>query len=160
MRGQTIIELLIAVVLFVIVVSGFAFFILDSYAAGRLAKELTIANSLAQEGLEATRSIRDNSWNDLAVGNHGLAISDNVWVFQDIEEDIGGLLGSGKRKIIVENLNPPDNDRKKITSQITWQFTPQRPESVALVTYFTNWEKSAPYLKQLRYRWRNDNGGE
>jgi prepilin-type N-terminal cleavage/methylation domain-containing protein len=159
-RGQTLIELLVAIAIFVIAVSGLAYFILDSYASGRLAEEIIIANFLAEEGLEATRSIRDNDWSTLNTGEYGLVISGNKWIFSGTEEDISGLLGRGTRKIIIEELSPADPDRKKITSRISWEFTPARLQNVQLVTYFTNFAKTNPYVQQLHYRWRNDDGGE
>ncbi len=161
-KGQSLIELLIAIGIFIIVVSGLSFFILDSYVSGRLAREITIANFLAEEGIEAAISIRDNSWDDfVATGTYGLVISGNNWIFQGTEEDVNALLNSGIRKIIVEDLSPSDPDRRKITSHVTWEFTSARIQEVRLVTYLTNWAKPLlPYLAQLHYRWRNDDGGE
>ena len=80
--GQTLIELLIAIALFIAVVSALTYLILDSYVAGRVAKQATKANFLAEEGIEAVISIRDNDWSGLAAGDHGLAISGNNWVLQ------------------------------------------------------------------------------
>jgi len=137
-RGQTIIELLIAVAIFVVIASGLSFFILDGYSSGRLAKEATIGNLFAEEGIEAAKSIRDNSWDDLTNGDHGLSLSGSNWVFSGNQEDISGQLGEGTRKIIVEDAG---SDRKKVTSQINWQFAPGRPEQIQLVTYLTNWQK-------------------
>ena len=157
-RGQSLIELLLAIAIFIIVVSTLAFFFLDSYVAGRLAQEMSIANGLAEEGLEAARSIRDNDWDKLSVGNHGLVVSSNNWIFQGATEDISDSLKAGERKISVEEIG---SDIRKVTSEITWQFSPDRSQTVSMVTYLTNWAKSmSPYLAQLHYRWRDDNGGE
>jgi len=137
--GQSLVELLVAIGIFVIAVSSLAFFILDGYISGRLAEEITKANFLAEEGMEAVRSIRDNSWDGLTTGSHGLTISGNNWIFQGIQEDVGTQLKEGVRKIIVEDIDP---DRKKVTSQINWQFTPARPQEIRLITYLTNWQKA------------------
>ena len=138
-KGQSLIELIIAIGVFVIVISGLSFLILESFVSGRLASEVTIANFLAEEGMEATRSIRDNSWNDLTAGNHGLAIlGNNNWVFQGSQEDIGDQLRGGTRIIEIEDIDP---DRKRVISQITWQFTEGRPQEVRLISYLTNWQK-------------------
>lgn len=157
-KGQSLIELLVAIGIFVIAVSSLAFLILDSFVSGRLASEITKANFLAEEGMEATKSIRDNSWNGLISGSHGLTISGNNWVFQGTSEDISDQLKGGTRAIKIEDIGL---DRKKVTSQVTWQFTQARPQEIRLVTYLTNWAKPMPpYLAQLHYRWRNDDGGE
>jgi len=154
-KGQSLIELLVAIGIFVITVSALAFFILDSYVSGRLAEEITKANFLAEEGIEATRSIRDNNWDDLISADHGLVISlEGHWVFEDSYDTTDKFT----RVISIEDIGI---DRKKITSRVTWQFTQARPQEVRLVTYLTNWAKlMPPYLAQLHYRWRNDDGGE
>jgi len=141
MKGQTLVELLIAVGIFVIVISSFGLFILDSFVSTRLAKEMATANLLAEEGIEVTKSIKDNSWDDILVGNHGLVISGNNWVFEGSSEDISSLLKNGTRVIAVEEIEPPNADRKKITSIITWEFTPNRTQEIKLATYLTNWQK-------------------
>ncbi len=137
-KGQSLIELLIAMAIFVLVISAITFLILDSYIAHRAGREVTLATFLAEEGLEAARSIRDNDWADLTDGSHGIATSVDGWVFQGTEEDISNQLGEGIRKVIVESL---DADRKKVQSQITWEFTEARLQEVILVTYLTNWQK-------------------
>ena len=136
MKGQSLIELIIAIGIFVFVTSALVFLILDSYISGRLATEITKADFLAQEGLEAVRSIRDNSWSDLTSGYHGLAISGGHWVFQGNSEDISDQLNNGSRMIEIENI---DQYRKKVISRINWQFS-QRMEEVSLVSYLTNWQ--------------------
>lgn len=161
-KGQSLIELLVAIGIFVIAASSLAFLILDSYVSGRLAEEITKANFLAEEGLEATRSIRDNDWNQLTADSYGLAISEteNTWVFTVPPEgtDVSDQLRGGTRIIMIEDVG---TDRKKVTSRVTWQFTQARPQEIRLVTYLTNWAKlMPPYLAQLHYRWRNDDGGE
>jgi len=142
--GQSLIELLIALGVFIVVISSLAFFILNSYVSGRLAEEITKANFLAEEGLETVRSIRDNSWQDLSEGYHGLAIFGNNWIFQGAQEDISSQLKEGIRVIEIENIG---SDRKKVTSQITWQFIEGRPQEVKLVTYLTNWQKVTIYCQ-------------
>jgi type II secretory pathway pseudopilin PulG len=154
--GQSLIELVVAIGIFVIVVSILIFLVLGSYIAGRLASEITQADFLAEEGLEAARSIRDDNWDKLNIGIHYLDLDDSTrkWRLTDQPELIERKF---TRVITVEEIGP---HRKKITSKVTWQFTETKPQEVKLITYFTNWAKAAPSLAQLHYRWRNDNGGE
>ena len=139
-KGQFLIELIIAIGIFVIVASSLAFLIFSSYTVGRLSSEVTQANLLAEEGLEAARSIRDNSWNDLILGDYGLDNSTGYWKFLGASEIIDGKF---TRITEVTEIDPdnPDPDRKKVTSKVTWQFTEARPQEVKLVTYLTNWQK-------------------
>lgn len=137
-QGQSLLELIIAVGVFALMVGLLASFILSSYVSGRLANEITKANFLAEEGIEAVRSIRDNNWSDLTPEDHGLVISGNNWIFQGAQEDISGQLKGGVRKIVIEDINP---DTKKIISQVSWQFTRDRFQQIELITYLTNWQK-------------------
>ena len=152
--GQSLIELLIAMSIFVMAVSVIGFLILDVYLSDKAGREKTIATFLAQEGMEAARSIRDNNWDDLVNGEYGLAISANKWIFEGSQEDVSDCLGEGTRKIIIEEV---DIERKKITSQVTWKLTEVRSEEVSLVTYLTNWAQSsfvetcASYCQSLNY---------
>jgi len=136
--GQSLLELIIAIGIFAISIFSLATFLLDSFVSGRLAQEFLIANLLAEEGLEATRSIRDNHWQDLIAGNYGLAVSSSHWVFQGTEEDISNQLKGGIRQIQIENI---DENRKKIISKVSWQFSEARLEEVILVSYFSNWKR-------------------
>ena len=138
MKGQSLIELIIAVGIFVFLILALSLLVLDSYVSGRLASEITKANFLAEEGLEAARAIRDNSWSDLIAGSHGLVISGGHWIFQGTSEDISSQLRGGARIITIENI---DSNRKKITSKINWQFSEGRTEEIKLITYLTNWQK-------------------
>ena len=138
-RGQSLIELLIAMGLFVLGVSAITFLVLDAYVATRSGQERTRAVLLAEEGMEAARSIRDYRWDNLTNGEHGLRVSSNRWYFYLTEENLSSKLNNGKRKIIVEEI---DSERKKITSLVTWDLTAGRPQQVSLVNYLTNWRRS------------------
>lgn len=139
-KGQSLLELIISVGIFVAVIASLVFFIFDSYLGNRLSYEMTKADFLAEEGLEAARSIRDNNYSDLLVGGHGLAISSGHWIFQGIENDLNSQLNGGKRIIDIVN-DPLDQNIKKVTSTVTWKFTENRSEEVKLISYLTNWQK-------------------
>jgi len=138
MKGQSLIELLIAAGIFVMTVSVVASLLIDGYISNLQASQNSQAFFLTEEGLEAVRSIRDNNWNDLTSGSHGISISQNQWIFQGEEENISDKLPEGVRKVIVESIGV---DRKKVTSQVTWKIPPAKSTKIELVTYFTNWQK-------------------
>jgi hypothetical protein len=137
-KGQSLLELIIAIGIFVAVIGGLSFFIFDNYISGRLSYEITKANFLAEEGIEAIKSIRDNNFGDLTTGSYGLAISGGHWILQGTEEDLSSQITAGRRVNEIENI---DQDRKKITTKVTWQFLEGRTEELKLVTYLTNWAK-------------------
>ena len=138
--GQSLIELLIAMSIFVVAVSAVAFLILDVYLSDKVGREKTMATFLAQEGMEAARAIRDNNWDNLINGEHGLTVSLNKWIFQGNQEDVSNYLEEGVRKIIIEEI---DGNRKKVTSQVIWELTKTRSGQISLITYLTNWTQAA-----------------
>ena len=144
--GQSSIEILLAIGIFAILAGTLGFLVLDSYSTGRLANEITVANYLAEEGIEAARSIRDADWNNLVAGSHGLAVSGEKWIFYDAQEDITSWLSGGSRNLTIENI---DADRKKITSKVSWDFTENRPQEIRLVTYLTNWQRVSEPQKEI-----------
>ncbi len=135
-KGQSFIELLISIGIFIAITSAITFLVLNSHISNRLGQEITEANYLAQEGIEAARSIRDNDWDDLVDGNYEVEVSGDSWVFKDSGAGITPSLFN--RVITVETVRP---DVKKITSKVSWDFISNRSQNVELVTYLTNWQK-------------------
>lgn len=86
---------------------------------------------LAQEGLEAARSIRDQSFTSLTVGDFGLGVS-NQW----------GLVGQNDvvdiftRTISVVEIN---SQTKKVTSKVAWKQSGSNLINVSFSTLFTDW---------------------
>jgi len=134
--SQSLVELLVAMSIFSLVISAIISLVLNVYLGDRTGREKMVATFLAKEGMEATRSIRDSSWNALTSGEHGLAIVGGKWIFQGNQDDVSSQLREGIRKIVVENIS---SDRKQVTSQITWTLIEGRPQNTSLITYFTNW---------------------
>ena len=93
------------------------------------------ATFLAEEGLEAARNIRDNSYTDLGVGSQGLVILGNEWILSGSSDVTEGFT----RQIAVASV---DATRKDVTSTVTWQQNPARTGNVTLTTRFTNWIQS------------------
>ncbi|MBI4947968.1 hypothetical protein HY844_00180 [Candidatus Berkelbacteria bacterium] len=90
------------------------------------------AQLLAEEGLEATRNIRDSNFASLVDGDHGLNATGNVWSFAGVS-DTTGIYSR------VISIAPIDINRKTVTSKVTWQQNNQRTGTVTLVTRLTNW---------------------
>lgn len=135
--GQTLIEILVALAVFVLVLSVVFMLVGSHFLNSRQAQGNALALWLTEEGLEASRAIRDNNWDDLASGNHGLAIVNNHWVFSGLQEDISPQLNQGTRQVQITDLN---QDRKMITTEISWPFSPSRNNQVTLTTIFSNWQ--------------------
>ena len=146
--GQSLIELLIAMVIFIMVIASITFMTLDAQVADRQGEERTRATQLTYEGLDASKSIKNRGWKYLTIGQHGISDISGFWEFAGTENNIDQY----QRRITVENVNRDDNknivatggtidfDTKKITSKVDWQFTPERPSDVTLASYLTNWK--------------------
>lgn len=62
MKGQTLIEVLVALGVGVLIVSAIAIAILSSLNNAQYSKSQNLASQYAQEGMETVRKIRDNDW--------------------------------------------------------------------------------------------------
>lgn len=149
-KGQSVIEVIVAVAILVIIAGSSVIAILGSFSATRLAEEETQAALFATEGIEAAQSIRNQDWDNLVSGGYGVSNAGGTWVFSGSSDNPGGT-GKFSRAItigdvqrdgngdIVESGGTIDDDTKQVTSTITWDFTPTRQNTVEMTTYLTNW---------------------
>lgn len=134
LKSFAIVEALLAIAVFAaIVTTSFGAYIYGMQSSA-MAGMRTRATSLANEGLEATRSIRDASFASLVDGPHGLLIASNKWT-------LSGTMDTTDIFSRVVDIQSVDATRKKVTSTISWQQSPQRTGQVQLVTYLTDWQK-------------------
>jgi type II secretory pathway pseudopilin PulG len=66
-KGQTLLELLVALFILVLVLTATVALIVSSINAGRESRNRLIAANLAREGIEIVRNIRDSNWIDPGV---------------------------------------------------------------------------------------------
>lgn len=154
-RGQSVIEVIVAVAILVIIAGSLVIAVLGSFSTARLAEEETQATLFAMEGLEATQSIRNQGWSNLANGDHGLSNSGSLWSFSGSSDtDISNkftrviTIADAERDEdgdIVASGGTVDPETKSVVSSITWDFTPTRENTVTLTTYLTNWELARKY---------------
>ncbi|MEX0917613.1 MAG: hypothetical protein WDZ93_00475 [Candidatus Paceibacterota bacterium] len=132
--GFLLVEVILAVSVFVLLVTALVGAWLYGQESTMLAGERVRAALLAEEGLEAARNIGDEDFANLADGTHGLAISGGGWAFSG-SSDTSGVF---TRQLEISSV---DDDRKEITATVTWQQNQQREGNVSLVTYLTNWQE-------------------
>jgi len=147
-EGQSLLELIIAMAVFVLVVSSIMFLVIDSHAANRQGSERTQASMITQEGIEAAKSITKQGWNKLVDGEYGLDDNNGFWDWSGAVDVIDNKF---TRKIIVESVYRDGNgdiidtggtydvDTKKVTALTLWDFTTARPSEISVEYYFTNW---------------------
>ena len=146
-KGMGLIEIIIvSAVLSIGLLSIISFLIFSrgvTFEAGRK----TVAVSLAEEGIEAVRSIRDENWSAVsASGTYYPVISGNKWILT--VTDPGPINNLYTRVVIIEGVSRDANDdisgsgsldpdTKKLTSRISWTES-GRNKQIELVTYISN----------------------
>lgn len=148
--GFGIIELIVAMAIFMLIAVGGVTVVLQGINVNRLGGEQGFANLYAQEGIEAVRSIKNRGWDNLSEGTYGLSRTGNEWNFSGASDTsdkytrqvtiVGGRRDAGGN--IIDSGGTVDSDLFKATSKVTWDFSPTRSSSVELTTYLTQWDKS------------------
>lgn len=130
---MTIVETVVAVAIFSILATvAYEIYIgVDNLV--RRADQKSTALWLAEEGIEATRSIREEEFSNLIDGDFGLAISSDKWNFSGTEDMTNGYL----RSITLRSL---DADSIFASSTVSWNYL-NATNTVSLSTVFTNWRK-------------------
>lgn len=132
-NGFSTIEALLSSSILVLIVTAFMGAYIYGSESTTLAGQRDRAAFLAEEGLEASRNIRDENFSNLTNGTYGLTTTGNHW----------NLSGSSDTTDIFTRsitISTVDVNRKQIVSTVTWQQNPQRTGSVSLTSYLTNWK--------------------
>lgn len=132
-QGFSLVEVILASSIFALMITAFVGAYLYGEEATSLAGRRARAVLLAEEGLEATRNIRDAGFANLIDGQHGLSTAGNQWSFSTTTQDVQDIF---TRQVTIGTV---DTKRKIATSTVTWQQNQQRGGSVTLVTRLTNW---------------------
>ena len=127
------VEVLLAASIFSLLVTALVGAFLYGQESSALAGARSRAGMLADEGLEASRSIRDGAFTNLVDGAHGLAISGGMWTYSGTQ-DVTGLF---TRSVTISTI---DASTKEITSTVTWQQNAQRTGTVSTTTRLANWQ--------------------
>lgn len=137
--GQSTVELLVALAIFVLVISSMGFLLLDTYVFDRDAEERMQGLFLAGEGIEAARSIRDSGWGALpgADGDYCIGLVAGTWAFTGNAPCVS--LGKFERTVHIENDTADPLNKKRVLSTVNWDFGDGDFRSVSLFTLLTNW---------------------
>ncbi|MFA5125033.1 MAG: type II secretion system protein [Patescibacteria group bacterium] len=132
--GFNLVEAILSVAVFGLMITALVGAWLYGQQSTAIAGQRSRAIFLAEEGLEATRNLRDANFSNLTAGSHGLVIAGNVWTFSGVSD----LIDSYYRRQI--SIRPIDANRFQVTSTVAWQQTQQRWATITLATYLTNWQ--------------------
>lgn len=135
-KGFSLVEALLAVTIFALLTTAIVGGILYGQESTALSGTRTRANFIAEEGLEAVRSMRDSTValpTDSAP-TYGLTSASNKWAFSGIQDVVDGLF---TRKVTVSTV---DANTKKVSVNVSWQQNTQRAGNVLLESQLTNWK--------------------
>jgi hypothetical protein len=147
-RSFSVLEIILAMGLFVVVVGGAVGVVLQAFSSTRLGEEETKATLFASEGLEAVRAIRERDFWALTTGTHGLSRVGGMWEFSASSNTfekytrqivISDVYRDGSGNIIASG-GTLDLYTKRVEAVVTWDFSTVRHNTAQLSTYFTYWE--------------------
>jgi hypothetical protein len=149
--GQSMFEIIIAMAIFSLISSAMITMSLGGFTGLEQGAERTQAESLAQEGIEAVKSIRAGAWNEIIYNQSSVSTSSNQWIFDG--EGSTEIIGQFTRDIVFvdicrdvvhEIVSCPgtyiDIHTKKIIVTIDWEIRPGVNNSVHREAYLTNWD--------------------
>lgn len=150
-QGQTLMESIIALAIFSLIAAALASLLLGGSSGSLEGSERTHADALAQEGLEAVRSIRDRGWNELAYSASGVSAVGGEWVLDgegtsDSEPPFTrqilktAVCRSAGGDITICPGAATDPDTFYITSRVTWQSSGGASLTHSRSSYITNWD--------------------
>lgn len=108
------------------------------------------AASIASEGIDAARSIRDASWTDLSDGVHGLIYANGVWSFSSTSDTQDGFT----RKVTVTELS---TNERKVAVDVSWKGSAGQNRTYGYSTILANWRNldTTPAGGTLEGDWHN-----
>lgn len=151
MQGQSVIEIIVATALFMTIVSGVIPFYLTVFDANQKDIDKLQADLYLQQGLEAVRSIRNQSFSNLVNGTYGLSRTAGYWTLSgssDLNDKFTRtvVIASAQRDAacnMVASGGTTDTFAKKVTLQVLWDYAPGKPGSTTATQYLTNWPYQA-----------------
>ncbi|MBI4117564.1 MAG: prepilin-type N-terminal cleavage/methylation domain-containing protein [Parcubacteria group bacterium] len=133
-EGQSLLEVLIALTIIVIIMSGI-FPLLGTQILGIVDSQDRIeAMYLAREGVQASRAIHSRSFHELLDGIHGLSLTNGSWQWSGSSDQYDKFTRS-------VTISSPDLVTKQISSQILWTDTSglQQTLDFTFNALFTDW---------------------
>lgn len=133
----SLVEVLLSSTLLALLVMGLAGVYIYGQESTMLSGQRSRAVFLAEEALEAVRSIRDDDFASLVAGTYGLSVVGNQWTLSGSSDTVD----SYTRTVEIATV---DTDRMNVTATVAWQQNALRTGTVVLSTELTNWQKEVP----------------
>lgn len=126
------VELVVAMAVFIMIAPAVVTMILGTYTGTLRAEKRIQAQGLAQQGLEAARSIRDYDWDNLTPGTFGLSNENGYWELSGSSRTIDEYT----QTLTISEIN---SSTKEVSTTISWPVINGINNSFTAVTRFGNW---------------------
>jgi Tfp pilus assembly protein PilV len=149
--GQSLLEVIVAMAIFSLISASMISLTVGSFTALQQGGEQSEAEALAQEGLEAVRSVRDRAFNEQIYSTSSVAIADAGWRLSG--EDTTETIGQFTRTIYFDTVcrdnsdniaacpgNYTDVHTHLVTSEVSWTIRGAITNSVKKQAYISNWD--------------------
>lgn len=148
-RGQTILEVVIALAIFIFISSSLAALILGGVNAAQQGAQHLEADALSQEGMEGLLSIRNGAWNELTQSPTGISVSDGQWVLSGTQDAIAPFTRTLTINSVCRSAGGDiaacpgvfvDPHTFFATSAVSWTTIEGAQNQVARSSYLTFWD--------------------
>lgn len=136
--GELLLEVVIAIMLLAVLASSLFVLMSSQILRSGQSRGTEEALTLAEEGIAASKSIRDVSWDALTVGQHGISLQNNAYQFLGTQDITNGTYS---RTVTVTEISPAE---RKVNVVVNWLSSGQRARSITLSTVLTTWRTARP----------------
>jgi type II secretory pathway pseudopilin PulG len=130
--GQLLVDVIVAIALFAIVGSTVLLLLTSQLSSVTSSKNDERALLMAEEGIEAARTIRDADWDSFSPGTYGLSFEDGAWVFSGASDTEGGFT----RAVTVTDLSEHE---RQVDVEVRWGGSSGQERSLALASLLSDW---------------------
>lgn len=163
-RGYSVVEVLLAGSILALAISGIVAALIVAQRNNQANIAQSQALSMAREGIEALKSIRDRNYNELSnTSNAALNFNNNEWaIITNPSSNVDQLTNPLRtRRITIANSSTPNS--KSVTVTVTYQINPEGDlKTITLNETLTNTvfsKSSGVSAESANYRLSDDNFG-
>ncbi|MCD4694167.1 hypothetical protein K8R62_02290, partial [bacterium] len=150
-KGQSILEVILAVAIFALIGVTLSSMILGSFNSLTRSVDMTKAQALLDEAVEAVKSIKGGAWNKMVYNRSAVTTNSNEWIFNG--EGSSQVIDEYTRTIDFEDVCRDSGDNiiacpgaytdihtKKAVVTIEWEIRPGVNNSIERDVYLSNWD--------------------
>jgi Tfp pilus assembly protein PilV len=158
-KGQSLIEVIIAMAIFALVSASLTAMVVGGYSAMKQGGQSTEAEALAEQGIEAVRAIRDGAWNKNRYATSAVEVVGAEWAYSgegttetiDIytrEISFNDVCRNSSGDMIDCPGSYVDAQTKKVKVKVSWINSAGGLNSIEKIAYISNWD-SGDWIEDL-----------